>query len=131
MRVFFTSNRSFYPSTSSTTSLSTRRHPAQPVFLPVDIQHNQCPCRFFLLLIEIQALWSQNHDTRDTTNNATSRVDNAMTDKNEKETNLRINKEIKQLPPTPISSDMIVRLENACTSTSTSGMFWYQYDTMT
>ena len=36
----------------------------KPFFPPVDIQHNQCPCRFFPLLIrDIQALWSQNHDT--------------------------------------------------------------------
>ena len=35
----------------------------EPVFLPVDIQHTQCPCWFFLLERCKQALWSQNHDT--------------------------------------------------------------------
>ena len=35
----------------------------KPVFLPVDIQHTQCPCRFFLLQRYKQALWSQSHDT--------------------------------------------------------------------
>ena len=32
----------------------------EPSFLPVDIQHNQCPCRCFNPR-EIQALWSQNY----------------------------------------------------------------------
>ena len=32
----------------------------KPFFLPVDIQHNQWPCRFlFLLIEEMQVLWSQ------------------------------------------------------------------------
>ena len=32
-------------------------------FLPVDIQHTQCPCRVFLLeKYFVQALWSQKHD---------------------------------------------------------------------
>ena len=35
----------------------------KPFLLPVDMQHTQCPCRFFLLWIEIQALWSQNHNS--------------------------------------------------------------------
>ena len=34
----------------------------KPFFLPVDIEHTQCPCRL-LPGREIQALWSQNHDT--------------------------------------------------------------------
>ena len=32
----------------------------KPFFLPVDIQHNQCPCRFFNTR-EIQVLWSHNY----------------------------------------------------------------------
>ncbi|MEP2595777.1 MAG: hypothetical protein ABJI92_18985, partial [Kangiellaceae bacterium] len=32
----------------------------KPSFLPVDIQHNQCPCRFFNPR-EIQVNWSQNY----------------------------------------------------------------------
>ena len=59
-----------------------------PFFLPVGIQHTQCPCRFFLIRGEIQALWSHNHDTAEVLLhcNAVSRVDNAMTrDKNEKD----------------------------------------------
>ena len=34
----------------------------KPLFLPVDVQHNQCSCRFFNPR-EIQALWSQNYAT--------------------------------------------------------------------
>ena len=49
----------------------------KPFFLPVDTQHTQCPCRFFLL--ETEALWSQNHDTEILLCNAASRVDYAMT----------------------------------------------------
>ena len=33
----------------------------QPLFLPVDIQHKQCPCRVFNPR-EVQALSSQNYD---------------------------------------------------------------------
>ena len=36
----------------------------KPFFLPVDVQHTQCAWRFFLLeRYQVQALWSQNHDT--------------------------------------------------------------------
>ena len=35
----------------------------KPVFLPVDIQNIQCPCRFVILERDKQALWPQNHDT--------------------------------------------------------------------
>ena len=34
----------------------------KPIFLPVDIQHRRCPCRFFKTT-EIQALWTQNYGT--------------------------------------------------------------------
>ena len=49
----------------------------KPFFLPVDIQRTQCLCRFFLL--EIQALWSQNHDTGILHTTVVSRVDYGMT----------------------------------------------------
>ena len=41
----------------------------KPFFLRVDIQHNQCPCRFFRFFHsrEIQVLWSQKYNHRDTT----------------------------------------------------------------
>ena len=58
----------------------------KPFFLPVNIRHTQCPCRFFLL--EIQALWWKKHD-RDTTSidcNAVVRIDNAMTERRANET---------------------------------------------
>ena len=58
----FTLNRSFY--------INTRRHPAHLL-----ITH-KCPCRFFLL--EVQALWSQNHNTEILHCYAVSGVDNAM-----------------------------------------------------
>jgi len=35
----------------------------KPFFVPVDIRHNQCPCRFFNPR-EIQALWSLNYATQ-------------------------------------------------------------------
>ena len=35
----------------------------KPFFLPVDIQHNQCPCRLFNPRAEIQVMWSQNYAT--------------------------------------------------------------------
>ena len=54
MWVFFTLHRSFYPSTSDIT----------PFFLPVDIQHNRCECRFFNPINkEIQVMWSQSYAT--------------------------------------------------------------------
>ena len=49
----------------------------KPFILPVDIHHTQCPFRFFLL--EIQALWSQNHDTGILHTTVVSRVDYGMT----------------------------------------------------
>ena len=36
-------------------------------FLPVDVQHNQCPRRFFNPRRDTQVLWSQSYATRDTT----------------------------------------------------------------
>ena len=48
----------------------------KPVFLPIDIQHNQCPCRFFNPR-EIQVMWSQNYAT-EILRYAANRVDNAM-----------------------------------------------------
>ena len=48
-------------------------------FLPVDIQHNQCPSRFFNPINrEVQTLWSQNYDTEILHCCAVLRVDNAM-----------------------------------------------------
>ena len=38
----------------------------KPFFLPVDIQHKQCPCRFFNPVIynrEMQVMWSPNYAT--------------------------------------------------------------------
>ena len=49
------------------TVVSTRRHPAHPVSVPI------LPPR------EIQALWSQNHDTEILHTNVVSRVGNGMT----------------------------------------------------
>ena len=57
MCVFFTLNRSFYPSTSST-----------PIILSVPILHPR----------EVQALWSQTYDTEILHRNAAKGVDNAM-----------------------------------------------------
>ena len=58
----------------------------KPFFIPVDIHHTQCPCRFVLL--ELQALWSQNHDTEIPHCNEVSRVDNAIR-KNERDKGTR------------------------------------------
>ena len=46
------------------------------LFLPVDIQRNQCPCRFFYPG-EIQTLWSRNNATEVIHCYAVSPVDNA------------------------------------------------------
>ena len=62
--VLFTSNRSVSPSAFSTPSVA-------------------APCRFFLYG-EIQALWSQNHDTEILHCNAVSRLDNAWRERKRK-----------------------------------------------
>ena len=50
----------------------------KPFFLPVDVQHTQCPCLFFLL--EIYKLCGHKTTTqRILHNNVVSRVDNGMT----------------------------------------------------
>ena len=51
----------------------------KPFFLPIGIQHNQCPCRFFNPG-EMQAPWSQNYATQRylVVTYAVSEVNNAM-----------------------------------------------------
>ena len=53
----------------------------KPVFLPVDIQHKQCPCRFFNPVnreIPVQVMWPLNYATEILHCYAVNRVDNAM-----------------------------------------------------
>ena len=77
-----TSNSVSCVCSSHETVLSTRRHPVHPVSVPI------LPPR------EIQALWSQNHDTEILHCNAVSRVDNAMTERRSKERNKNKNRKM-------------------------------------
>ena len=48
------------------------------LFLPVDIQHSQCPCRFFNLRGIRVMMWLQNYATEMLHCNSISRVGNEM-----------------------------------------------------
>ena len=62
----------------------------KPFFLPVEIQHTQSVSVLILPPGEIQALWSQNHGTETLHCNAVISVDNAMAEKNERDTETNI-----------------------------------------